>query len=595
VRNNHWIFILILALAGLTVTSRSAAKVVDSVALIVDQDVMTQGELDEATQAYFANQQMKPPKPDTPEYQEAKKQAIDNFIREVLLAEEADKEKIEIEDGEIDRAVDSQIQNMKKNFPTEQEFNDSLKNEGISLEDLKQDIHEKMARQIKASHVMREKQMDLPESVIVTDTDAQKYYDLHPNDYERVKFSIILLRVSPQASANEVKQVQTQAEGVLKKVRSGADFAALAKKYSEDPGSAADGGDVGTVTRTDIGDPKLAEGVFALKAPGTGLVRAGDGIYIVKVASRGKADFDSAAADIKAFLKKQKQEQAINRWIDGLKKNAYIVEDGKVISSEAFLSAPTDSTASENVSGSATTMTAADEKLLANTDNYPSLPAGGSFTPYLGGGGFLPDTTDLSKYYSPTSTTQGFPFGLGVYGGIDYSLDTTLQVGLMVEVLRKFSESVTATQSYGTNSSDYGIEQWNATAAGIGLDVKVLIPLDESTNFILNAAGGVYALVDASVTVAGPGLNADLSAVNLGGEAGVALEFVLDSQKSTALDLGVDYRLLSFNSLTSNNTALLSSPLTNSDGSNATVDFSGFVFTAGLRFFLGKDDSKSSQ
>ncbi len=594
-RNNHWIFILILALAGLTVTSRSAAKVVDSVALIVDQDVMTQGELDEATQAYFANQQMKPPKPDTPEYQEAKKQAIDNFIREVLLAEEADKEKIEIEDGEIDRAVDSQIQNMKKNFPTEQEFNDSLKNEGISLEDLKQDIHEKMARQIKASHVMREKQMDLPESVIVTDTDAQKYYDLHPNDYERVKFSIILLRVSPQASANEVKQVQTQAEGVLKKVRSGADFAALAKKYSEDPGSAADGGDVGTVTRTDIGDPKLAEGVFALKAPGTGLVRAGDGIYIVKVASRGKADFDSAAADIKAFLKKQKQEQAINRWIDGLKKNAYIVEDGKVISSEAFLSAPTDSTASENVSGSATTMTAADEKLLANTDNYPSLPAGGSFTPYLGGGGFLPDTTDLSKYYSPTSTTQGFPFGLGVYGGIDYSLDTTLQVGLMVEVLRKFSESVTATQSYGTNSSDYGIEQWNATAAGIGLDVKVLIPLDESTNFILNAAGGVYALVDASVTVAGPGLNADLSAVNLGGEAGVALEFVLDSQKSTALDLGVDYRLLSFNSLTSNNTALLSSPLTNSDGSNATVDFSGFVFTAGLRFFLGKDDSKSSQ
>ncbi len=587
-KNNYWVIILTLAVATGLAASRVSAKVVDSVALIVDQDSMTEGELDEAIQGYFANQQMKTPQMNTSEYQDGKKQVIDNFIREVLLAEEADKEKIEVEDGEIDRAVDSQIQNMKKNFPTEQEFDDSLKGEGISLDDLKQDVRDKMTRQMKASHVLREKQTDLPQSVVVTDTDAQKYYDQHPNDYERVKFSIILLRVSPKASVKEVKQVQIQAEGVLKQVRSGADFAALAKKYSEDPGSAADGGDVGTVTRTDIGDPKLAAGVFALKAPGTGLVRAGDGIYVVKVESRGKSDFDSAAADIKAFLKKQKQEQAINSWIDGLKKDAYIVEDGKVVSSETFMSAPADSTVADNTSSSATTMTAADEKQLGNTDNYPSLPAGGSFTPYLGGQGFVPDTTDLSNYYSPTSTTQGFPFGLGVYGGIDYSLDTTLQVGFMVEVLRKFSESV-------TTISGAGIEQWNSTALGASLGLKVLIPVDESTNFILSASGGIYTLLDSSVTVAGPGLNTDLSATNFGGEAGAAVEFVLDSQKSTALDIGIDYRLLSFNPVTSTNTSLLPSPLTNSDGSNGTVDFSGIVVKAGLRFFLGKDDSKTSQ
>jgi len=586
-RNNHWIFILTLVMAGLAAISPVDAKVVDSVALIVDQDAMTQGELDEAIQGYFANQQMKTPQPDTPEYQDGKKQVIDNFIREVLLAEEADREKMEIEDGEVDRAVDGQIQNMKKNFPTEQEFDDSLKSEGISLDDLKQDVHDKMERQIKATHVLRDKQMNLPGSVIVTDTDAQNYYEQHPNDYERVKFSIILLRVSPRASAKEVKDVQTQAEGILKQVRSGADFAALAKKDSEDPGSAADGGDVGTVTRTDIGDPKLSAGVFALKAPGTGLVRAGDGIYIVKVESRGKSDFDSAAADIKAFLKKKKQEQAINSWIDGLKKNAYIVEDGKVVSSETFLSAPADSTAVDNTSSTATTMTAADEKQLGNTNNYPSLPEGGSFTPYFGGEGFVPDTSDLSHYYSPTSTTQGFPFGLGVYGGIDYCLDTTLQVGLMAEVLRKFSESV-------TTNSGAGIEQWDSTAIGASLGLKLLIPVDESTNFILSASGGLYTLLDSSVTVEGPQLNTNLSATNWGGEAGAAVEFVLDSQKSTALDIGIDYRLLSFSPVTSSNTALLPSPLTNPDGSNGSVDFSGFVFKAGLRFFLGKDDSKSS-
>lgn len=94
-----------LVIAGLAAISPADAKVVDSVALIVDQDAMTQGELDEAIQGYFANQQMKTPESNTPEYQDGKKQVIDNFIREVLLAEEADKEKMEIEDGEVDRAV----------------------------------------------------------------------------------------------------------------------------------------------------------------------------------------------------------------------------------------------------------------------------------------------------------------------------------------------------------------------------------------------------------------------------------------------------------------------------------------------------------
>jgi len=584
VRNNPLILILVLALgAALAANSQVSAKVVDSVALIVDQDALTQGELDEAVQSYFASQQMKTPKTDSPEYADAKKQVIEGFIREVLLAEEADNEKIELQDGEVDHEVDSEIQNMKRNFPTEQAFDDSLKNEGISLDDLKQDITDKMTRRIKAARMLREKQQELPGSVIVTDTEAQDYYDQHPNDYEKAKFSIILFRVSPKASLAEVNQVQAQAGSVLKQIKAGADFAVMAKKYSEDEGSAADGGDVGMMARGDIGDAKLAAGVFALKVPGVGLVRASEGIYIVKVSSRGKADYDSAAADIKDFLKKQKQDQAINGWIDELKKNAYIVEDGKVVSSETFLSAPPASTGGETVVSAPATMTEDDEKEFNNTDSYPSLPEGGSFTPYVGGEGFLPDTTDLSNYYAPLSTTQGFPFGLGVYGGVDYSLASTFQVGLMGEVLRKFSESVTAVS---------GIEQWDATAVGASLGFKVLIPLDESTNFILNASGGLFTLLDASVTITGAGQNTNLSATNFGGEAGVALEFILDDQKSTALDMGVDYRLLSFNPVTSSNTAFLASPLTdNIGGGSGSVDFSGFVVKAGLRFFLGKDDS----
>lgn len=583
--NKQRFFIFAAVMAWGLAFAPARAKVVDSIALVVDQDAMTQGELQEAIQSYFAEQQAKMAPPGTADYEAAKKQVEEAFIREVLLAEEADREKIELQEGEVDREVDNQVQNMKKNFATEQDFDDSLKAEGITLDDLKQDIRDKMTRRLKAAHMLREKQMDLPSTVIVTDADVRRYYEQHPNDYDRVRFSIILLRVSPQATAGEVKQVEAQARNLLKQVKEGANFAALAKKYSEDPGSAADGGDIGTVSRGDIGDPKLAAGVFVLPAPGTGLVRAADGIYVVKVVSRGKADFDTAAADIKVLLKKQKQENAVNNWLDSLKKDAYIVEDGKVVSSKEFLSSASTAESDASVSDAPATMTAEDEKLFnAINQGYPSLPTGGSWLPYFGVTGFLPDTTDLNNYYG-TNTAQGFPFGLTGFGGINYALDPTWQVGVMGEVLRKFSQSVTASGV---------VDQWNSTAIGASLGLELLIPLDESTNFTLSASGGIYTLLDASVTVAvenGAGTN--LSATNLGGQAGAGLEFILDGQKSSALDLGIDYRVLSFTPVTSSNTGYKASPLINATGGNGSVDFTGFQVRLGLKFFLSPDNSGS--
>ncbi len=583
--NNQRFFIFAAALALGLAFAPAWAKIVDSIALVVDQDAMTQGELQEAIQSYFASQQSKMAPPGTAEYDAAKKQVEEAFIREVLLAEEADREKIDLQEGEVDREVDNQVQSMKKNFATDQEFNDSLKAEGITLDDLKQDIRDKMTRRIKAAHMMRQKQMDLPSSVVVTDEEARKYYDQHPNNYDRVRFSIILLRVSPQATAGEVKQVETQARSLLKQVKEGANFAALAKKYSEDPGSAADGGDIGTVSRGEIGDAKLAEGVFALPAPGTGLVRATDGIYVVKVVSRGKADFDSAAADIKIFLKKQMQDNAVNTWIDSLKNDAYIVEDGKVISSKEFLSAAASTDTVAPVNNAPATMTAEDEKLF-NTKNqgYPSLPTGGSWLPYFGVTGFLPDATDLTQYYG-ADTSQGLPFGLTGFGGMDYALDPTWQVGVMGEVLRKFSQSVTASGQ---------VEQWNSTAVGASLGLKLLIPLDESTNFTLNASGGIYTLLDSSVTISVlNGTGTSLSATDLGGQLGAGLEFILDGQKSSALDLGLDYRFLTFTPVTSSNPGFKASPLTNSGGASGSgaIDFSGFQVRLGVKFFISPDNS----
>src|SRR5208282_6584020 len=91
----------------------------------------------------------------------------------------------------------------------------------------------------------------------VTDQDLQTYYDQHRDEYraaEQVKVSHILIKTplpAPGAKEDEkaIAGARAKAEDVLKQVKAGGDFAKLAEKYSEDPGSAKNGGELGWIGR----------------------------------------------------------------------------------------------------------------------------------------------------------------------------------------------------------------------------------------------------------------------------------------------------------------------------------------------------------
>ncbi len=611
----------VLALFGRGWAADTAPKTVDEIALVVDQDAMTKGEMEESISDIFAAQGLKMPAAGSPDYEKARKDVVEGFIREVLLAEEADREKIEVSDGEVDHQVDQELENMKKRFSGDAEFEEGLKKEGINEDDLRQYVHDQLLRRIKAQRVLQMKQHDLPGSVFVTDDEVKKYFQLHPKDYEQVKFSIILFHIPPKPKPGYEAEVEKQAKGILGNLKAGADFAATAKKYSEDASSAQNGGDVGTHYRVDL-DPQLADGVFKIPSGELGLVKTTDGVYIAKVERKGTADYDSVAPDIKAHLLKQKQDSALNLFLDGLKKDAYIVEDGKVVtfketpqedqtaqtgqaanapSTETASPAPAPPTAGTETasSGAATTGTSSPSSAEAPPPGeiYPTLPDGGGFTLEIGASGFSYGTQDLSNYYGPgINVGQNFPFGAGAHLGLDFALDPTLQLGVKVEALRKFTETVNFSP---LNQNTYS-EEWTSGAGGGALEAKLLIPLDESTNFIVHASGGYYFLLGASVTVAGSSVteNADFSGSNFGGDAGGSIEFFLDDSKTSALDLDAGYRFLQFRPITSNlilnnngPIANFSTPLANNDGSQSMIDLSGIELGIGFRFYLDKEGS----
>src|SRR5208283_126818 len=94
-------------------------------------------------------------------------------------------------------------------------------------------------------------------AIPVTEQDLQTYYDQHRDEYrvpDQVKVRHILIKTPlPGADGKEdekgVADARAKAESVLKQVKAGGDFAKLAEQYSEDPGSAKNGGELGWIGR----------------------------------------------------------------------------------------------------------------------------------------------------------------------------------------------------------------------------------------------------------------------------------------------------------------------------------------------------------
>ena len=144
----------------------------------------------------------------------------------------------------------------------------------------------------------------------VTEEMIQSYFDLNKKDYgtpKKVRARHILFRLGPNADQEAIEAARKKALEVLKEARSGKDFAELAKKYSEDPGSREKGGDLGFFTRERMVKP-FSDAAFAMKKGEISEpVKTPFGWHIIKVEDIQEAKepvLEEAADQIRDKLKK---------------------------------------------------------------------------------------------------------------------------------------------------------------------------------------------------------------------------------------------------------------------------------------------------
>jgi peptidyl-prolyl cis-trans isomerase D len=147
----------------------------------------------------------------------------------------------------------------------------------------------------------------------VTPTEVQSYYNGNITQYqtpEQVRASHILLNTAGKDEA----AVRKQAEDILQQVKAGADFAELAKKYSEDEGSKPNGGDLDYFSRGRM-VPEFEAAAFALEVGQVSdIVKSQFGFHIIKVVDKKPAvtrSLDEVRPQIEEQLKRQRADQQI--------------------------------------------------------------------------------------------------------------------------------------------------------------------------------------------------------------------------------------------------------------------------------------------
>lgn len=148
--------------------------------------------------------------------------------------------------------------------------------------------------------------------VNVTDADIQHYYNAHLSEFsvpDKVKVSHILFKTTGETPQQTAQTLQT-AQKVLAQVKAGANFADMARKYSQDPGSAAKGGELGWIERGQT-VKAFEDAAFSMK-PGemSGLIKTEYGYHIIKVEDRQYAHVQTLA-EAKPAIQAKLEKQAV--------------------------------------------------------------------------------------------------------------------------------------------------------------------------------------------------------------------------------------------------------------------------------------------
>jgi peptidyl-prolyl cis-trans isomerase SurA len=286
------------------------AKVIEQLIVVIDGEPYTLTNLKKYAKTKM-DQEF--PSGDLKKINDSDREVLEQVITEKLLEAEARESGIRITDQEVDHYI-SEIK--KRNRLSDDDLKVALSREGQTLESYKVSVRSELEKAEILDRQVRAK-------VNITDDDVERYYKLNANKFrseDRVRLRHILLVLPKNATPDEVKAATEKATDLYKRIVAGADFAALAREFSEGAGQ-VDGGEIGWVNRgtlisglEEVAFEKLSVG--QVSAP----FRTSMGVHIVKLEARDRGavtPLATVAPKIKQELQTKALEERFLKWLKG--------------------------------------------------------------------------------------------------------------------------------------------------------------------------------------------------------------------------------------------------------------------------------------
>ncbi|MBW1786450.1 MAG: peptidylprolyl isomerase [Deltaproteobacteria bacterium] len=296
----------------------AAGEVRNRIVAIVNDDLATLYELNAQIRMMTRKEPDEMRRQNEEEFMKVRRRVLDLLIEEKLTKQKVEELGISVDSKDVDAAIERIKQN---NSLTQDDLEAALEKDGMTYKEYRKNLRGQIER-------MQLINAEVQSKIIIRDEVIRAYYEAHKDDFvvnAEVHLASIFI-VGPVEIPGQKRALRTRAAAIVERLKTGEDFAQLARKYSKGPG-AGEGGDLG-VFKTNQLNETLRETLKGMSAGDISEpISLPTGYQIVKVIDKKEGrtrSADEVRDTIFEILYKKEVEKRYIAWMKELREKSYI-------------------------------------------------------------------------------------------------------------------------------------------------------------------------------------------------------------------------------------------------------------------------------
>lgn len=207
---------------------------------------------------------------------------LEEMIVQKMLLIQAEKDSVTVSEDQVETELNKKLRYFIAQMGSPQKLEDYL---GKSIPEIKNDFRDRLREQL----IVQQMQAKITSDVSVSPAGVKSYFERIPADslpFIESEIQVAQIMIKPPVNDAERSRVRKELQEIKQKILDGRSFASMAAFYSEDPGSAAKGGELGYINRGDM-VPEFEAAAFALKGREiSDIVETTYGFHIIQLIDR---------------------------------------------------------------------------------------------------------------------------------------------------------------------------------------------------------------------------------------------------------------------------------------------------------------------